>query len=79
MERRVPVIAFAVDGAHPHDICQMLDSHGVALRGGHHCAQPFHERNNLAGTSRASLALYNTDADVDAFLTGLDDALSTLT
>ncbi len=79
MERRVPVIAFAVDGAHPHDICQMLDSHGVALRGGHHCAQPFHERNNLAGTSRASLALYNTDADVDAFLNGLDDALSKLT
>lgn len=79
MERRVPVIAFAIDGAHPHDICQILDSHGVALRGGHHCAQPFHERNNLAGTSRASLALYNTDADIDAFLNGLDDALSKLT
>ena len=79
MERRFPVIAFAVDGAHPHDICQILDSHGVALRGGHHCAQPFHESRGLAGTTRASLALYNNAADVDAFLSGLDDALSKLT
>ncbi len=78
MERRFPVIAFAIDGAHPHDICQILDSHGVALRGGHHCAQPFHESRGLAGTTRASLALYNNDADVDALLTGLDDALSKL-
>ncbi len=79
MERRYPVIAFAVDGAHPHDICQILDSHGVALRGGHHCAQPFHESRGLAGTTRASLALYNNAADVDAFLSGLDDALTKLT
>ena len=79
MERRLPVFAFAVDGAHPHDICQILDSHGVALRGGHHCAQPFHESRGLAGTTRASLALYNNSADVDAFLSGLDDALSKLT
>ena len=79
MERRFPVIAFAVDGAHPHDICQILDGHGVALRGGHHCAQPFHESRNLTGTTRASLALYNNAADVDALLTGLDDALGKLT
>ncbi|MBM3507780.1 MAG: SufS family cysteine desulfurase [Alphaproteobacteria bacterium] len=79
MERRFPVIAFAVEGAHPHDICQMLDGHGVALRGGHHCAQPFHDSLGLAGTSRASLALYNNAGDVDAFLTGLDDALTKLT
>ena len=79
MERRFPVIAFAVDGAHPHDICQILDGHGVALRGGHHCAQPLHEARGLAGSTRASLALYNDDGDIDAFLTGLDDALGRLT
>lgn len=74
LQGRVPVVSFAMDGAHPHDICQILDAHGVALRGGHHCAQPFMERLGLAGTTRASIALYNSDADIDAFLNGLDDA-----
>ena len=76
---RFPVVSFAVDGAHPHDICQILDGHGVALRGGHHCAQPFMDSCGLAGTSRASLALYSDDGDVDAFLTGMEDALARLT
>lgn len=75
---RVPVVSFAVDGAHPHDICQMLDTHGVALRGGHHCAQPFMESCGLGGTTRASLAPYNDDGDVDALLNGLEDALAKL-
>ena len=78
LQARVPVISFAVEGAHPHDICQMLDARGVALRGGHHCAQPLHARFGLTGTTRASLALYNDDADVDALLAGLDDALRRL-
>ncbi|MDA1133174.1 MAG: cysteine desulfurase [Proteobacteria bacterium] len=76
---RYPVVSFAVDGAHPHDICQILDGHGVALRGGHHCAQPFMDSRGLAGTSRASLALYSDDGDVDAFLNGMEDALARLT
>lgn len=74
LQGRVPVISFAIDGAHPHDICQILDSFGVALRGGHHCAQPLMEHLDLAGTTRASLALYNTDDDVDVLLEGLDAA-----
>ncbi|MFZ5789175.1 MAG: aminotransferase class V-fold PLP-dependent enzyme [Pseudomonadota bacterium] len=78
LQGRLGVISFAIDGVHPHDICQWLDRHGVALRGGHHCAQPLAERFGLAGTTRASLAPYNTDGDVDAFLTGLDDALGHL-
>ncbi len=78
LEARLPVISFDIAGAHPHDLCQMLDSHGVALRGGHHCAQPLMEHFDLAGTTRASLALYNDDADVDALLSGLDDALTRL-
>lgn len=75
---RLPVVAFAVEGAHPHDLAQLLDMHDVAVRGGHHCAQPLMDAFGVAGTTRASLALYNDDADVDAFLTGLEDALGRL-
>ncbi|HEX9461430.1 MAG TPA: SufS family cysteine desulfurase [Alphaproteobacteria bacterium] len=78
LQGRVPVVSFALDGAHPHDICQILDGFGVALRGGHHCAQPFMERMGLGGTTRASIAMYNTDADIDALLTGLDAAVTRL-
>ena len=79
LQGRLPVISFAVAGAHPHDICQILDSHGVALRGGHHCAQPLMDFFDLGGTTRASLALYNTEGDIDAFLEGLGHALGMLT
>jgi cysteine desulfurase/selenocysteine lyase len=75
---RLPVVAFAVEGAHPHDLAQLLDMHDVAVRGGHHCAQPLMDAFGVAGTTRASLALYNDEADVDAFLLGLDDALERL-
>jgi cysteine desulfurase/selenocysteine lyase len=78
LHERFPVVSFSVEGAHPHDICQMLDARGVALRGGHHCAQPFMESCGLAGTTRASLAIYNDDSDVDAFLNGLEDTLARL-
>jgi len=75
---RLPIVAFAVDGAHPHDVAQILDSHGVAVRGGHHCAQPLMDAFGVTGTTRASLALYNDAADVDAFLNGGEDALEKL-
>jgi cysteine desulfurase/selenocysteine lyase len=78
LQGRVPVISFSFEDVHPHDICQILDGHGVALRGGHHCAQPFMEQCGIAGTTRASVALYNNDGDVDALLTGLDDAMRRL-
>ena len=79
LQGRLPVISFDITGAHPHDVCQILDSHGVALRGGHHCAQPLMEVFDLSGTSRASLAPYNDDGDIDAFLAGLDEAITRLT
>jgi cysteine desulfurase/selenocysteine lyase len=72
------VVSFAVDGVHPHDVCQMLDGFGVCLRGGHHCAQPLMDRFDLAATARASIALYNDDADIDALLTGLDATIRRL-
>jgi cysteine desulfurase/selenocysteine lyase len=78
LQGRAPVISFDLAGAHPHDVCQIMDGHGVALRGGHHCAQPLHARFDLAGTTRASLALYSDDGDVDRFFEGLEEARKVL-
>ena len=76
LQGRAPVISFDIANVHPHDVCTILDGHGVALRGGHHCAQPLMDHFDLAGTTRASLACYNDDADVDALLEGIDDAIA---
>ena len=56
-----------VDGVHPHDVGQFLDARGIAVRTGHHCAQPVHARFGVNATTRASLGIYNTEADVQAF------------
>ncbi len=72
LQSRLPVISFCVAGLHPHDVCQMLDSYGVALRGGHHCAQPLMDFFDVTGTTRASLTFYNNLADVEALLNGLE-------
>jgi cysteine desulfurase/selenocysteine lyase len=74
LQARAPVVSFDMAGAHPHDVCQIMDGKGVALRGGHHCAQPLHARFDLAGTTRASLALYSDDSDIDRFFEGLAEA-----
>lgn len=78
LQGRLGVVAFDVEGVHAHDVSQMLDGHGVALRGGHHCAQPLMDRFDVAATARASLAPYNDDADVDALLSGLEDTIRRL-
>lgn len=65
------IVAFNIEGAHPHDVAQIVDRHGVAIRAGHHCAQPLMARLGVAATARASLALYNTADDVDVFLDAL--------
>jgi cysteine desulfurase/selenocysteine lyase len=64
-------ISFTLDVAHPHDIAQVLDQEGVAVRAGHHCAQPLHRRFGIAASARASLHLYNTTEDIDALVDGL--------
>ncbi len=74
LQGRAPVVSFDLAGAHPHDVCQIMDARGVALRGGHHCAQPLHSRFDLAGSTRASLALYSDDGDIDRFFEGLAEA-----
>jgi cysteine desulfurase/selenocysteine lyase len=78
LQGRQPVISFVIDGIHPHDVAQVLDSFGVAVRAGHHCAQPLMDRFDLDGTTRASIAPYNDAGDVDALLEGVDHALRTL-
>lgn len=78
LQERAGVISFDVAGVHAHDVCQVLDGHGVAVRGGHHCAQPLMDFFGVTGCTRASLAPYNDDADVDALLTGVDDAVRRL-
>lgn len=68
---KAPIIAFTVEGAHPHDVSAILDRTGVAVRAGHHCAQPLMEHLGVSATSRASFAAYNTHADVEALIAGL--------
>jgi cysteine desulfurase / selenocysteine lyase len=68
---RSPIVSFVLQGAHAHDVGTIVDREGVAIRTGHHCAQPLLQRFGLTATARASLALYNTREDVDALLRGL--------
>jgi cysteine desulfurase/selenocysteine lyase len=69
---KTAMVSFVLDGVHPHDIGTILDQEGVAVRTGHHCAQPLMERFGVPATARASFALYNTRADVDALVAGLE-------
>ncbi|MEE2679709.1 MAG: cysteine desulfurase [Myxococcota bacterium] len=68
---KAAVLSFVLDGIHAHDVGTILDQEGVAVRTGHHCAQPAMERFGVSATARASLALYNRRADVDALVAGL--------
>lgn len=74
-DERGGIIAFTLDGLHPHDIAQFLDQEGVAIRAGHHCAMPLHHKLGVAATARASFYLYNTPAEVDALVAALVKAL----
>jgi cysteine desulfurase/selenocysteine lyase len=65
------VASFKFDGVHPHDVAQILDRDGIAIRAGHHCAQPLHEKFGIPASSRASFYLYNTREEVDLLVDGL--------
>jgi cysteine desulfurase / selenocysteine lyase len=65
-QRRLAILSVHVDGIHPHDLATVLDQHNVAIRAGHHCAQPLLDKLGLAATARASLGIYNDESDVDA-------------
>jgi len=66
-------ISFTVDGIHPHDVAQVLDAQGIAVRAGHHCARPVCDSFGIPATTRASFYLYTTRDEVDALVTGLDE------
>jgi cysteine desulfurase/selenocysteine lyase len=68
---KASILSFVLDGVHAHDVGTILDHHGVAVRAGHHCAMPVMQRFGVPATVRASLALYNTQEDIDALIEGL--------
>ena len=68
---KASVLSFVLDGVHPHDIGTILDEQGIAIRAGHHCAMPLMQRFGVAGTARASLALYNTNQEIDALVSAI--------
>ncbi|ALE17766.1 Cysteine desulfurase [Altererythrobacter epoxidivorans] len=66
------IVSFAIDGVHPHDLGTILDEEGVAIRAGHHCAQPLMDHLGVTATARASFGLYSDDSDIDAMLAGIE-------
>lgn len=74
-KEKAAVLSFVVEGIHPHDVGTILDQQGIAVRTGHHCAQPVMERFDVVATVRASLAMYNTREEIDALIDGLKNAI----
>ncbi len=72
-KKKASILSFVMDGIHPHDIGTILDREGIAVRTGHHCAQPVMQRFGVPATVRASLAFYNTKEEIDALVAGLSD------
>ena len=77
-ERRAGIVSFEVEGVHPHDVAQILDWEGVAIRAGHHCCQPLMARLGVAATNRASFYLYTIPEEIDRLVEGLHKVKKTL-
>ena len=75
---KASVVSFVIDGVHPHDIGTVLDHEGIAIRTGHHCAQPVMDRFGIPATARASFGLYNTPAEVDALAAAVQKCIEML-
>jgi cysteine desulfurase/selenocysteine lyase len=73
-EKRAGIVSFNLDGIHPHDVAQVLDSEGVAIRAGHHCCQPLMGKLGVAATNRASFYLYTIPEEIDRLAEGLHKA-----
>jgi cysteine desulfurase / selenocysteine lyase len=76
-QRRLGILSIEAEGIHPHDLATVLDSQGVAVRAGHHCAQPLLDKLGLGATTRASFGVYNDERDIDAFATAIQAAQKT--
>ena len=75
-EDKGAVISFNIEGIHPHDLAHILDTHGIAIRAGHHCAQPIMKKLNVTATNRASFYIYNTVEEIDRLVEGIQKAVS---
>ncbi len=76
LEKRGGVASFTLEGIHPHDVAQILDQYGVAVRAGHHCAMPLHDRFHIPASTRASFYLYTTTEEIDILVNGLEKVKS---
>jgi cysteine desulfurase/selenocysteine lyase len=72
---RAGAVSFDLAGRHPHDVGQVLDSLGIEVRVGHHCAWPLHRRYGMHGTTRATFSVYSTQQEVDALVTGMSQVI----
>ena len=77
-KKRAALVSFNIEGLHPYDIGVLLDKMGIAIRTGHHCAQPIMERYNVPGTARISFAIYNTKQEIDSCITAIKKAQTML-
>jgi cysteine desulfurase/selenocysteine lyase len=75
---KVSVVSFTIDNIHPQDLAILLDNQGIAVRTGHHCAQPLMKRLGIVGTTRASFAAYNTFEEIDIFTQALNKSIKML-
>ena len=76
--RVAPIVSFTLPGVHAHDVAQILGSHGVCVRAGHHCCQPLMDHLGIPGTIRASAYVYNSEGEIDALVAGLNKVVSRL-
>ena len=76
--RKCPLVSFTVEGTHPYDVGMILDKLGVAIRTGHHCAEPVMTHYGVAGMCRASIGMYNTEEEVDTLVRGVERAVRML-
>ena len=74
-DKKAALVSFIIDGIHPHDIGQFFDQDGIAIRAGHHCAQPVMERYGIPATARASFGMYNIFSDVDRLINSIKNVI----
>ncbi len=74
-DKKGGVVSMVMDIAHPHDIAQILDQYGIAVRAGHHCCMPLHTRYNVPASTRASFYLYNTTEEIDKLMLALEQVI----
>jgi cysteine desulfurase/selenocysteine lyase len=72
---KIGIVSFVLPGVHPHDLASVCDQHSVAVRAGHHCTMPLHQKLGVAATTRVSIQLYNTESEIKTLLDATDEAL----